>query len=649
MKNIIKSSFLFLFAVLLVLLSATDIGDPDTVQYIANGKHILKSGFSKLCVYSYSSNNCQIPYSEWLTHVITYFIYSLFSWKGLVVTQVLLVLSIFGVLLKYVIKNGYNLPSSVFIFSIAAFSASDRFIYRADLFALLLGTILFVYLEQNHSTEITNKKSFFKFFTPIGILLLLWANMHGSFPLGLVILSSYTLEKIWKLYQSRNNRKEIGVKKNNLYVWLIILSLALVVSLLNPYGLEAFLWPFKFFFGDKEFYSQVEFLSPFSFKEIQPVYFYGYLLLLLVTFTTLFLRAFKLQLRHIIVVIPFIYLSFKANRNIPWLGVVTSVILPFYLNELNALKTWKYFKHLQYIALGASFLFIGLFMKSLFSGDYYQKQLSTQRFGFSQNPVIFSSGGVDFIKTRSLKGNMFNDYRGGTYINFALFPSRKNFIDGHSYTLEKLNYYKDVVSGKIDLNEVVQKYNINYFFLEHGVEDTGLLISKLSKDPNWVLVYFDEVSCIFVKKSDNNQEVISKDAINFNLLYREGKLPLLRKDYHERYASLARSYRGAFLFRIDQLNASRLELESAVELDPNNFTALNVLGLVYGKLNLPEKAEFSFKNSLNIQEMAQTHGNYGILLENLGRKSEAISEYKKALTLNPGVPAVSSRLEKLNK
>ncbi len=75
------------------------------------------------------------------------------------------------------------------------------------------------------------------FWIAIPLMFTLWANMHGSYAVGLVVLACHaigiTLESLWK---HRSWARVIADPRVRRWVWLT--ELAVLATLLNPYGLD---------------------------------------------------------------------------------------------------------------------------------------------------------------------------------------------------------------------------------------------------------------------------------------------------------------------------------------------------------------------------------------------------------------------------
>lgn len=71
-------------------------------------------------------------------------------------------------------------------------------------------------------------------------------------------------------------------------------------------------------------------------------------------------------------------------------------------------------------------------------------------------------------------------------------------------------------------------------------------------------------------------------------------------------------------------------LEEATQLNPRNSTAWEKLGLSYASQGAYDRAEDAFLTSLKIEERAETHNNFGLMLLATKRYEDAIPHFEEA-------------------
>jgi type IV pilus assembly protein PilF len=89
---------------------------------------------------------------------------------------------------------------------------------------------------------------------------------------------------------------------------------------------------------------------------------------------------------------------------------------------------------------------------------------------------------------------------------------------------------------------------------------------------------------------------------------------------------------GAGYYERGQMDVAIAELTEALQLDPNNAKAYNILGLVYAVLGQNEKAEQNFRQALALAPNdSDIRHNWGWYLCTHGRAREAIPEFEQAI------------------
>ncbi|MGE5197777.1 MAG: hypothetical protein ACM3IL_04660, partial [Deltaproteobacteria bacterium] len=582
--RILKYAVAFLLFSLVIISSTFKINDPDTMYYMAHGKYILQHGWRDYSsVYVYSSPNADVCFPEWFFHVMTYAVYAIGRWNGLVIFQILLVLAIFTVIFKNSINSKYSFFSTAIFILLAVLVGMERFMLRADTFGILMAVSFYFILKKHMERGFLAAP--YRHIRPLAMLLviqMLWANTHPSFPLGLIIASAFLGNELFNpLIEAFVHRRRavFSVKKVKFLGFLLFGCVA--VSSFNPYGPGAFFWPFRFLFGSSLLHSQLEWASTFAANDVQhlsvtmyKVMFFGALTLLAIDFK-------HVKLIDALILIPFFYLSARYVRNLAIFAFFSALILPAYLDNIafrleNAINKKNIIQRIRLpfkIIICVTLIFIIIKLDyGVITNKLYIRDQRSRRFGFGVSELIYPVKAADFILQNNLKGRLFNDYGTGDYFDWRLFPKYQTFIDGHSHTFDLFDYYAKVMAGIIPYQAAVDRYKINFFILNHIFPDTPQLIAQLHKDKNWVPVYFDELSVIFIADKPENKSIINKYAIDFSS-DKNFDPERLVAIYDKVDYPVARLNRGIFFNNIGLFEKAAHEFEKAVEEDPSFYAA----------------------------------------------------------------------------
>ena len=143
-------------------------------------------------------------------------------------------------------------------------------------------------------------------------------------------------------------------------------------------------------------------------------------------------------------------------------------------------------------------------------------------------------GATDFIKSNKIEGNMFNDMGFGGYLIWELYPWKKVFIDTRqvNYTVSTEFFWiigsvrsiqnPELPEGKKPLwKRLLDHYEIDIVIIDTvGVMgQIKPLIFSLLKSDEWVPVYIDIMSVVFVRDNEANKEIINKHNILDDIVY----------------------------------------------------------------------------------------------------------------------------------
>lgn len=490
-------AFTFLFLAILFYFRTIAVPDPDFGWHIQMGNYILSNGIPQTDPFSYSMPSYAYPDHEWLLNILWAVTYNSFGEVPLILGSILLVVG--SLVLQTITLNKRWV--SLLIFLVGG-TMLEFMGVRAQLITWFFLSLLCCLLFE--------KKLWlrWRFFLPV--LFLLWANLHGGFGVGLVVLGIVIL-----------GRGLEGKKLDKADTLLFILCI--LVTLINPFGVR--LWgEFWTTLSDSQLrWSIAEWYPALYFTNIAFWIYFSLSTYLLIKYRKHYSRT-ELFL-YIIILIA----GLLSMRNIP-LWVIVSFSFTARGIELlskDAAKH-KYGKHRFEIAYKAFFvLAIGCFLPQIVAFFY-------GAFVLQQNKQSYPEQAVVYLKEHLPKEQLFSTYNWGGYLLWQL-PEKKVFIDGRmpSWRWEankpgESNYafdeYKQVMTGKIDFVSFTKKYHIEtllvpkdelyppsmklfgytieknsflrkFFFSEFSF--AGVVIQ--AKKAGWKETYRDETAVIFEK------------------------------------------------------------------------------------------------------------------------------------------------------
>lgn len=601
------------------------VQDFDTFWHVANGRWMIDNGqpINKE-VFSFTAFGKEFHNHEWLGQILLYMAYSLGGMDGLIGLKVVVMLLTTSILFVTAKKQGAGpviiAALILFMFIAALPRLTDRPVMFSMLGLALLGLLLHGYRLQHYGKRAL-------YFIPV--ILVLWDTLHGSV-YGLILLGAFFAGESLKRVVPDKWRSLPGMttpmsdeRYRHLWIWLLITLLA---TLLNPYGLLTYDVFFELLSDNINVVMTGEFM-PTTWEKYPVIWCY----ILAVAASLVWCRK-CLDITHILIFLPFAYLSIRYMRGIEALGPVGIPFLAYGVAQLAQQAKSP-------VALRASKV-TPLLLVIVALGYITQFKLSDDplfSYGTGVNEKVFPVSSVRFINDVKLPGNMYNSDKFGGYLAYFLDPQFKIFHYNHPKIFDALENY-------VHHPESRQKWNINYAIV--GREDEFAMFVN----DGFVPIYFEPSASVLIRNNEANRPIIERYKSRYfsasydiqklaktashpmaypvvmreiatSLKYRTdptlaqlfGQLIMNPNDYlpvDERIALLlaAEKYNatdvgintalGAFLLQVNQLESAEEHLNHALQQDATQPLALANRGFLYSMQERHAQAANDFQTLL---------------------------------------------------
>ncbi|PIS42087.1 MAG: hypothetical protein COT24_05440 [Candidatus Kerfeldbacteria bacterium CG08_land_8_20_14_0_20_40_16] len=619
------------------------VEDADTWMHLKYGEHILETkSLPQYDFFSYTVTGTRDVDHEWLAQVILYLVYKYLGFSGLVLFKTLIILITFGILLKTVNTLWGRSLSALLILVGMGMMGAFRFVERPEIFTFLLLSIL-IYILFNYQTS---KKSWVIFFLPL--IFLFWINVHGGFIIGWGLLGLFTITHlVFYLLKARITwLEQFSLTAQKLKLLVLASFLSILICFVNPYGYEMILLPFRGIFGLSNFFAELnEWKSPFD-PMHQPREYVTLFLVTAASLVLLFLLIFrKFNPLYFLIFLFFGYSNFKGIRNVVLyaLGIYVPFVYAF-KEFIASFKTTLFQRRVLYPIIQSGliiFLFL-LFFQFVFKGNSFG--LNYHYFDLGAALDNFPETAVEFIDQVKIEGNMMNQYDLGSFLIWRWYPQRKVFLDGRSglYGEDFFFRYKSFGSNRNELAKATEEYNFNFILVQHS--------EFLSNNPDWKMVYFDNLFEVYVRNNERNKEIIADygyDYLNpnqsiseiFDRLSDENsdqfKTEILRNIAQNGKSMTGYIYLSEFYNREGNLEKSLETLLSAQQINPKLPQVYLALGNYYARQNDYGKAIQYYKKVLSLDSsMSEAHYNLGNVYVKTGKYQKAAKKYQTALYFN---------------
>jgi hypothetical protein len=275
------------------------IGDPDLFWHLAQGRQTLAEGLVRVDRFSWSVAGLPVLTDQWLGQVLWYAAYALAGWHGIVLQRALLV----GAVTMLVVVSAHAAQPRAIGAVVAALPAIalTRFAWteRPQLMALACFALLLFILRAAEARP--------RVLLGLPPLLLVWANLHASFPLGLALVALVCGEMAWR-------RREL----RGLAMSAIVVSFG--ATLLTPTGVG--IWTQS----GGHFLSPPRLVQEEGVPDVTQPYGVVFVFVVAAVLVTALL-ARPVALRDVLVLVPVLFVSMTAARHTPFFAVAAAPYL----------------------------------------------------------------------------------------------------------------------------------------------------------------------------------------------------------------------------------------------------------------------------------------------------------------------------------
>jgi hypothetical protein len=506
-----------------------------------------------------------------------------------------------------------------------------------------------------------------------------WANVHDTYWLGLVVIAVHLLEAALAAMRSRASRPPQPVARlapggprrlvpaagsARLLLWVALAAVA--ISFLNPFGWRSLWEPFGSLLhgrGEAALRGLTEHQSI-----VWSTHWRSGLPLLVLGWPALILwRAVRSRMEwaEAFTCAALLGLAFYAQRFAAFTVVGAA---PYVARDLDAwirTRRWPAWtaRGLAPAALAsAACVVVGLLE---WSRPEYPIAVAIE---MDRYPVK----ACDFIGSHGIQGRGFMPSSLGGYVLWRFWPDRERlpFMDTpRTGTRADRELYAFAFSNSESWQELDRRYSFDYALLDgHGESGPGdRLLDFLDADSTWALVFRDDAAALYVRREGPLAAVAESSAFFFvpggeariPLLVRAGQMDTVVRRMTERELgrqieespgnSRAHSLLATLAWIGGRPAEAREHLQAALARDPRTPGAHQRLGLMALAHGKSEEAVREFREEL---KLGQPSGDLSLFLgrsyQRLGDFGQARAWYRRGVRLDPANAAARESLEVLD-
>lgn len=462
--------------------------DGDLGHHLAMGRFILQTGgIPQTDPFSFRTEGVAAIPHEWLLQSAYTLLDSWFGLAGIVVFSALVLALAFTLVLDEATRRSGSLLAGLVMAGLALAASAMHWITRPHLVTYLL---LAVWLSCLDAFFRGQERRWWIF----PLLMLLWANLHGMFVLGLLALLISSVGWAWERWL--DGRKS-PVSGRSLALLGIASTLA---TFLTPSGFH--LWETIFTLAGA---------SPFITSmtaEYRPADFHNpgtwpFLILLGAILATAVLTGRALGMTTALHLAGWTLIGLYSARNIPLAAIVLAPIgaqlLAAWWQSVPVLAgLTRFSKKLERVERdlrGWLWAAAGVILCIVLLSAGVSLDRTARPYHFQ--PETFPVAAVDWLEANPPQGRMFNEFDWGGYLLYRLWSAQKIFMDGHTHIYGDAlsREYVAVMSRAPGWEGILKKYQVQWAILR---ADNPLVLTL--REVGWRELYHDETAVVLSRR-----------------------------------------------------------------------------------------------------------------------------------------------------
>lgn len=494
LKNIY---YIFPLWMVTVICLIRDIRFNDLGHYLRMGEVMIQTrSLLSQDIFTHTFPGLQYINSGWLSQVILAWCVKIAGLHGLILIKI--VILIIAMLLCFLLfqRLAADYVITILFISYAAVLGFTNWEIRPQTFAIPLFICLFSYLY-------VRKEITFFAIALFASLTALWANLHSSYPLALLLVGIFGMGELMDgLLSARNSSAPIRDKfkdiagKPRMKALLLLAAVLTISTLANPYGLN--LWKEVWMNWSISAVRSVEW-HPTSMTD-----FTGYCFIASVAITGIVLKCStrRTSATEFLLIVVFMFAAFRSLRMVMWWGIVSAPILVVHFKSIHLIEHRIMAKATKQEKAGESsfinmaimvVMLIVLLVNLPWSRSILGRTATTGLVNPNKEPVAIAS----YLRQQPTHGNMINNANWGSYLIWRLWPDYKVFMDTRLHIIPQqiFNDYLDIMNGHADWEKLLNRYDISLAVLSKS--DNKRLIECMSENAEWQEIYDDPIGIIY--------------------------------------------------------------------------------------------------------------------------------------------------------
>jgi len=323
------------------------------------------------------------------------------------------------------------------------------------------------------------------------LTMLVWANCHGGFALGWIVMGAYSAEALLLRLRGRP-------AKGDVRLWIFCAASALIAGL-NPNGFDVV----RVLLNYRQSFLTATLLEWAPPSLWPPT---AFSVLLAAAAVVLVCAYRKVRPVDWLLFAAFAAAGLSAGRNTFLMGLVAPVVIATYW-------PWKITAH-RYAEVAAAVLVLAGAAAVFVQGRSFQ---------FHAADWEYPSGAADFLIANHITQPMFNTYEYGGYLMWRLWPQERVFIDGRALSESVFADYRRILYNSSDRDgpsatELLNRYGVQVVVMNTFEYTSGMayVLAPALADPDssaWQLVYADPQAIVLLRHPPAGMRILDSSQV----------------------------------------------------------------------------------------------------------------------------------------
>jgi len=451
-------------------------GDGDLPRHLRLGSYMLEHhALVRHDFFSWTKAGQPFVAFEWLSEVLYATVYRLGGLAGVAIFAGLLLAFTYALVARFLLKRGVDPFLAYAIGTVAAILGGLHWLARPHLVTFLAVVVLLFLLERERPVRLW----------VYAVLFAIWANLHGGFSFGLVLIGIYLVGALAEAASATDRAHWLAWSKH----YALALLVGAAATLINPNG-PALPAHVVGFFGESYLTDVTnEFMSPNFHTWTGKIF----LAVMLLAAGALAVSRKRPNYPRLLLILASIAFSLIAQRNIALFGLTAMAVLALHIDP-----EWRRLSGIGRIraaferdearrrsgpwAVGLTVVMVIVALNRGSIGSFMVVPNAFDR-------AVFPVAAVEEARRERIEGHLFHEFIWGGYILLE-WPEQKVFIDGGTdyYGTDLYREFIETITLTPGWRDTFAKRQISLALLGTG----SALAHELARDSTWGVRYCDD-------------------------------------------------------------------------------------------------------------------------------------------------------------